>query len=211
MAQFDEEKAGFLWSTKEFFAKGKRGIVYKAVLDGKVVVLKTRNPCSKAINTVASEAESNKALNKIGVGPEFYYYDKEKDFLVREFVEGIHFNKWVGNASKQQLLGVLLEVLVQCRKMDLLGINKYEMTNPYKDIIIRDDEPVLIDFERCRYTEKPKNVTQFCQFLSKGKMKELLSKHNVSLDALNDLANDYKNGYDEKEFGKIKKFFSGSF
>jgi len=206
-----KDKAKLLWENKDFFAKGKRGVVYKSVLDGKVFLLKSRNPCSNANNTVAGEAMFNKALNETGVGPKFYYYDKENDFLVREFVEGVPFNKWVENASKEELLDVLLEVLVQCRKMDLLGINKYEMTNPHKDIIVREAVPVLIDFERCRYTQRPKNVTQFCQFLSKGRMKDVLSRHNVSLDALNDLANNYKKDYDKEKFDKIKIFLRESF
>ena len=59
---------------------------------------------------------------------------------------------------------MLKDVLRQCFILDKLKINKLEMHHPVKHIII-DKKPVLIDFERSYYTENPKNVSQFCQFL----------------------------------------------
>ena len=57
------------------------------------------------------------------------------------------------------------------------------MHHPVKHIIIgKNRKPVLIDFERCRKTEKPKNVTQFCQFLIGNLVRELLSKKGIAID-----------------------------
>ena len=40
------------------------------------------------------------------------------------------------------------------------------MSHPIKHIIIdKKNKPILIDFDRTRYTIKPANVTQFCDFL----------------------------------------------
>lgn len=68
--------------------------------------------------------------------------------------------------------------------MDLMGINKEEMTHPHRHIIIhtrattrvesvllpdatppplREWKCTFVDFEKCVYTKKPKNVTQLCQ------------------------------------------------
>lgn len=70
--------------------------------------------------------------------------------------------------------------MIKCFAMDLMGINKEEMTHPHRHIIIHTratvsaSEPLptgtvrewkctFVDFEKCVYTKKPKNVTQLCQ------------------------------------------------
>ena len=57
------------------------------------------------------------------------------------------------------------------------------MTNPYKHIIIdKNNNPVLIDFERCRYTEQPKNVTQFLQYLTSGNVETIFKKKKIKIN-----------------------------
>ena len=44
------------------------------------------------------------------------------------------------------------------------------MHNPYKHIIVTEQTvPIFIDFERAHKTEKPQNVTQFCQYVLANK------------------------------------------
>jgi len=59
---------------------------------------------------------------------------------------------------------VFSEILKQCKTLDELKINKEEMHKPLKNIIIKNNKPILIDFERCHYTLRPKNLNQFKQF-----------------------------------------------
>lgn len=212
------EDALCLWENKSFLAKGKRGIVYTAVLNGKTFLLKSKSCGSHAGGTVSNEAKFNVKLNSIGVGPKFFFYDTEKDFLVREFVDGVPIVKWAEatlrmDGGKEKVLGIILDVLGQCRKMDLAGVNKFELTNPYKDILVdKHGRLFIIDFERCRFSDKPKNVTQFCQFLYKGKMGGLLSRSNVSVkEKILGLANDYKKSYGNKEFNKIISYVKSVF
>lgn len=150
----------------EYLAKGKRGEVFLRERGGKKVVVKKRNPDSD-VDTIGNEARFTALCNGYGIGPAFISYDAEKGELVREYVRGTELRHWLPTAQKEGIRHVLLTVLDQCRTLDQLGINKLEMTRPWKHIIVqKDGEPMLIDFERCTATDSPKNVTQFCQFLS---------------------------------------------
>lgn len=71
----------------------------------------------------------------------------------------------------------LLLAARQCFAMDLMGINKDEMTHPHRHILVhavastpdaaetssQTHKCTFIDFEKCVYSSKPKNVTQLCQ------------------------------------------------
>ncbi|MFH1211470.1 MAG: hypothetical protein V1659_00910 [Candidatus Woesearchaeota archaeon] len=108
--------------------------------------------------------------------------------------------------KKEKIKKVLLDVLDQMFVMDSLGINKFEMTSPKKHVIVRRGRPVLIDFERCRRSEKPKNVTQFVHFMTSRKMKEPLEEKGIALDRerLIMLAAKYKKEMTKEHFEMIK-------
>ena len=88
--------------------------------------------------------------------------------------------------------------------LDKLKINKKELTNPYKHIII-NKKIVMIDFERCYFTDKPKNVSQFCQFLMSKKVKEIFMKNkiNINKNKLIRILKVYKKSYSEKYFENV--------
>ena len=85
-------------------------------------------------------------------------------------------------------------------------INKLEMHNPCKHIII-DKKPVMIDFERCYFTNKPKNVTQFCQFIMSNKLILLLKHKKIKMNRKKLIASVkiYKKTYNKKDFNNILK------
>jgi len=128
-----------------------------------------------------------KLLNKYDIGPKFISYKNGK--LKYYYVYGIpikeKFNRKIG-----------LEVLKQCYKIDKLGIDKFEMHHPLKHILI-GKKIVMIDFERCKFSEKPKNVTQFCQFLSQ--------KLNKKIPVV--LLKEYKKDYSLKNLKKLINYF----
>ena len=188
---------------KEFLAKGKRGIVYTALYGGKKVVVKEKNPKSTAINRMYNEANFLKKLNKVGIGPKFI--DFFNDILVMEFVDGELIEKFVKENSKSRIIKVLKNVLQQMYKLDTLGINKEEMSRPYKHIIIKGRRVVLIDWERANNTINPKNVTQFCQFLTSSKFGSLIAEKGIVIDKKNmqKVAKKYKQKLDKASFNKI--------
>ncbi|MBN1275648.1 hypothetical protein JXA12_05150 [Candidatus Woesearchaeota archaeon] len=194
---------------EEYLARGKRGIAYTGFLDGRKVLVKEHNPAAE-VNTIRNEALMLRELNERGVGPRFIAYEGGR--LVREFVDGERIEDFLEHATIAEAKAVVRQVLEQCRAMDLLGVNKLEMTRPYKHILVRrvksGVEAVMIDFERCKRTEKPKNVTQACQYIAR--LQPLLSVAGVDVDAerVKGLGARYKRqGYDEKAFKELKGLF----
>jgi len=169
------------------FSKGWRGVVYVGFYKGKKVGVKKGK-------TVENEFKWLKKLNKYGIGPKVVGFDKG---LVYEFVEGESFLDFVEKEKKEKVNKVILTVLRKMRKMDKLKVNKEEMHNPVKHIFVGRSVK-MIDFERCRKSERPKNVTQFCQFLMR---KKLVSKKVIKV------LKDYKKSYSEKDFKRVLEFF----
>ena len=193
--------------TKEIIAKGKRGQIYtyKSKIDGKEVCVKELNPSTEAEHVIENEAKFLKMVNEHGIGPKLLKEEPEKVFM--EFVQGERILDFFERAPKQGIVKVIKESLNQARELDKIGINKYELTNPYKHIIVQNNKPVMIDFERCKEVKKPKNVTQLVQFITSGKVKRILDKKDIHLDAteLRALAKKYKEEYDKKMFNNIKQ------
>jgi len=146
----------------KYFAQGKRKVVYCGIYKKKKVAAKAVLQGKKS-TSIDLEIVFLSKLNKHKIGPKLIYYSK--DFLIEEFIDGIFIKEYVKSASKSQLIWLLKEVLRQCFVMDCLGINKDEMHHPIKHVIISGKKVVMIDFERARYTQDPKNVSQFCQYI----------------------------------------------
>lgn len=150
----------------QFLAKGKRGEVFLTKYRGKLVVAKQVRPTSQALSTLENEAHWLQRVNKEAIGPQFIKLEEGKLFM--EYIRGAPIGEYLENHSFSAALAK--EVLDQCHVLDKLHVNKFEMHHPTKHILITAGKPsrktvVMIDFERCRWTEKPKNVTQFVQFL----------------------------------------------
>lgn len=168
------------------FARGKRGLVYRAELGKKTVAIKTARPDSAAINRIENEASWLERLNREGIGPErlaFWPAEGERPAcLAMAFVEGGLILEFLGTASQAKAKSALRDVMRQMLILDALRVNKGEMHSPVKHVLVKKNgEPVLLDFERCRHTERPKNVTQFCQFLSSQRMQALLREKGIRL------------------------------
>ena len=175
-----------------FIAQGKRGEVFRGTLKGKPVAIKRLRKDTEARLAVEREISFTKMLNRHGIGPK--YLLRGDDYAVREFVEGVTFSEFLPKASVLQARKVLRQVIRQCATMDAMGISKEEMLRPVKDLLItKEGKAVLIDFERCHRTEKPHNVTQFFQFITR-RMAADLRKKGIVIDpaAVEQLLKRYK-------------------
>ncbi len=107
--------------------------------------------------------------------------------------------------AKTKIILLLWELIDQMLLLDSLGINKLEMTHPTKHIIVKTEKsnskkndwifkPLLIDFERARFSKNPKNLTQFISYITSKKMIGLLegSGLKINKDALIKLVKKYK-------------------
>lgn len=145
---------------------GKHGLIYKAEYNNEFVAIKVKKPSSESQNTAILEANYLEKVNELGIGPKLI--EKNENYVVMEFIDGIRIDKFLEEASEEDIKIVIDKIMEQLKKLDEAGINKMEMTNPYKHIIVRNLEPVLIDFERARFSPKSKNVNQFNEYLKKN-------------------------------------------
>ncbi|MBI2667674.1 hypothetical protein HYX17_02790 [Candidatus Woesearchaeota archaeon] len=185
----------------KYFGEGKRSIVYTAYYKNKKVIIK--NPKNK-INTIANEVKFLKILNKNKIGPKLIYYDDYN--LVCEFVYGLRITDWIRINNNKSIKKNLKKIFDECRLLDKLKIDKKELTNPYKHILI-DKNPVMIDFERARFNENPKNVSQFSQFIMSKRVYEILIKKGIKFDNIKLIkaVKKYKKSYSEKDYNSILK------
>ncbi|MGM5483000.1 MAG: HemK2/MTQ2 family protein methyltransferase [Nanobdellota archaeon] len=192
----------------EYFAKGKRGIIYTGNYQGKDVAIKAKNPDTKAIGKTKQEADMLIKVNKMNIGPRFLF--SGYDYLVYEFVKGVMLLEYLKNNDKDNIKKVLTDILGQLKTLDDSGINKEEMNKPKKHIIV-GKYPVMIDFERSKHSIKPQNITQFIIYLCSTEIKEVLRDKGFtySKDKLIRLAKDYKENYPKTDniFEKIKNEF----
>jgi len=189
---------------KQYYDKGKRGIIFTALLNGEKVLVKEHNPTA-AVNTIAHEANILQTINKKNIGPLFIAL--QDNMLIREFINGEAILDWMKTAKKPTIQHVLLGILDQCRTLDTLGISKMEMTHPHKHIIIRKNNPVMIDFDRAHATTKPKNVTQVCQWITGGELGGILRQKGIQLprETMLEHAKNYKNSYNKKTYERIRE------
>ncbi|EKX44142.1 hypothetical protein GUITHDRAFT_109925 [Guillardia theta CCMP2712] len=202
---------------KKYYSNGNRGVVYIAtcVMKGGEVKVAVKEilhekhikPGRCYIGEEALEKEAGwlQRANEHGIGPRFLYGDSRK--VIMEFVEGKRILAFITEEhDEERCKKALCEVLTQLRKLDSLHIHKGEFVRPDRHILIRDDgTPVLIDFERCKESSTPQNITQFVQFLAGIKLDAALHSNgkNVKINGerLRELSRDYKSqGYREQEF-----------
>lgn len=195
----------------KYFAKGKRGIVFTGTYKGKKVGVKITNPESKAVSRIDNEINFLKILNKKNIGQKFLF--RNKIFFVYEFIEGCNILEFLNLIKgKKIIIKIIKNILNQLFAMDKLKINKEEMSHPIKHVIInKKNMPILIDFERCRYTIKPANITQFCDFLISKNMLKILKNNNIKIDSkiMIDAAKEYKKQQNKNNFKSIKNISTG--
>lgn len=192
------EKKGL--SKIQYFTHGRRGDIFTGIYKNKKVALKLKRKESQAKGRIQNEAQWLKILNKYNIGPKYIYSNNY--FLIYSFVKGDFILDWIQKNSGKKILGVLIKVLRQCFQLDKLGLAKEEMHHPQKHIIINSlDEPILIDFERCHRTKKPKNITQFVEFICRIKRK--LAGFEINVGKLRALSKEYKNNPNSQNLENI--------
>ncbi len=189
----------------EPFARGKRSVVYVFTRKGVQLALKVERDDIAATGRLVNEAKFLRLLNPHGVGP--HLLDSDKKSILYEFVAGKLILDYL--ASAKNPWPVLRKIFLQCRVMDSLGINKLEMHKPVKHIFVKRGTPVMIDFERCYYAKRPKNVSQFAQFLLSSRVRPLLrGKVRYRSDSVRSACQRYQKDQSVEHFKKILACFS---
>ena len=144
--------------------KGCVGIVTIAYRNGKKAALKIRRVDADR-SRMQQEAKMLKKANSVHVGPRLL--GVSKDFLLMQFIDGDLLPKWLEKQIGKALVRkVLREVLEQCWRLDIVGLDHGELSHAPKHIIIdKKSKPFIVDFETASLNRKLSNVTSICQFL----------------------------------------------
>lgn len=190
---------------REYFNRGKRSNIYLGVFKGEKVAIKEEKKGIGAVNVARKEGKWLKLLNKQGIGPKLI--KSGKNYVMYEFIEGEFIGKYLERANKKEIKSIFLKVLDKCRKMDELGVNKLEMTNPYKHVIV-GKEIKMVDFERCKESKDPKNVTQFFQYMMSKRLN--LDKKGIKFNRkkIIGMLKDYKKDFSEERYKKLRRLVS---
>lgn len=159
--EFSGEKEAF---SVPVLGKGCVGIVTIAYRNGEKVALKIRRVDADR-SRMQQEAKMLKKANSVHVGPRLL--GVSKNFLLMQFIDGDLLPKWLEKQIGKALVRkVLHEVLEQCWRLDIVGLDHGELSHAPKHIIIdKKSKPFIVDFETASLNRKSSNVTSICQFL----------------------------------------------
>jgi putative serine/threonine protein kinase len=158
----------------QVLGKGCVGIVVLALRGKTRVALKIRRTDADRKNMIR-EAKLLKKANEVGVAPKLI--DVCKNFLVMERISGDLLPEWVEKkVSKEETCRVLKDILEQCWRLDMIGLDHGELSHAPKHIIVnKRQKPIIVDFETASVGRRPSNVTSACQFLFMNKKTSKIS------------------------------------
>ncbi len=137
--------------------------------------------------------------------PKILNHDSKKLEIEMEYIEGCSLKEFLKtNTNKKQVLNVIKKIFNICYILDRMKIQKEEMINPEKHIIISGDRVVFIDFERAIEKEKPSNLTQFVEYIYRRR--NVLKKFGIEIsnrDCIINLLKEYKKTYSRKIFEEL--------
>jgi len=196
--------------TKEVFnipvlGKGCVGIVTIAYRNGEKVALKIRRIDADRAR-MQQEAEMLRQANSVHVGPRLL--GVSKNFLLMQFIDGDLLPEWLDKRRGKALVRkVLREVLEQCWRLDVAGLDHGELSWAPKHIIIdKKNVPFIVDFETASLNRRPSNVTSICQFLLIGGIvaKKVVEKLGVKdKKAIVEALRRYKNDRTHENFENV--------
>jgi len=134
--------------------KGCVGIVTIAYINGKKAALKIRRVDADR-SRMQQEAKMLKKANSVHVGPRLL--GVSKNFLLMQFIDGDLLPKWMEKRKQKALMvKILREVLEQCWRLDIAGLDHGELSHAPKHIIIdKKNKPFIVDFETASLNRKP--------------------------------------------------------
>ena len=148
---------------------GTVGVVVKALRGDETLALKIRRTDANRPDMIA-EARMTSFVNRFGVGPTVVAHSK--NFMLMSLLEYQELDEWLrtlkGPGSRQGARDVVHELLNECRKLDIMGVDHGQLSNLRKHAVVADGRPWIIDFESASTARRPKNVTAAAQYLFVG-------------------------------------------
>ncbi len=145
--------------------KGFVGIVVIGhLLSGERVAVKIRRMDADRVDLL-HEAKMLSKANLAGVAPNFV--EVSKNFLLMQLIEGDLLPAWLETNKESALVRqVFHEVLLNCYRLDEIGLDHGELSKAPKHVIIdHPNKPWIVDFETASDCRKPANLPAICHFL----------------------------------------------
>ncbi len=186
--------------------KGFVGVVITAYLGRQRVALKIRRVDADRAG-LQHEAQMLAKANSVQVGSKLI--GVSRNFLLMQLVDGCFLRRWLdAHKEKEEVRGVLSEVLEQCWRLDSISLDHGELSKASKHIVIsKQQKPFLVDFESASTHRKPANVTSACQFLfiSRGAAAKAIAEvlGEIKRKEVIDLLRSYKNYKKRENFDRI--------
>ncbi|MEM0217666.1 MAG: hypothetical protein QXM73_02800 [Candidatus Nezhaarchaeales archaeon] len=193
--------------------KGCDSILVKALMNGKLVALKVRRVDSH-VKTLINEGENQKLANSVSVGAKVYCFSE--DFIAMELIRGQYLSTFIRKASSCDVRRVVIDLLEQCRRLDLIGLDHGELSRAHRHVIVTPSiKPIIIDFGSSSRNRRPANVSSIFSFLFLSKSEHsilLREKLRASFDdkeAIETLRA-YKKSFSENCFMKVINLIASS-
>lgn len=176
------------------FGKGHASVVVAALLEGRVVAVKSRRGDSKRAS-LAREGEVLELASRAGAAPRPIYWDDE--LIVMEAVLGPELRE----LSERELVDwALLEALGAARALDAVNVEHLEINRPWRNVIYtgahRRAKALIVDYESS--SEGCSNVPSL--------LGGLLSRLGVRVgEELKELLREYKAGCSQRVFKDLER------
>jgi putative serine/threonine protein kinase len=145
--------------------KGHVGIVLAASIKKNLVAVKIKRTDADRIS-LEFEGEYLKIANGASVGPKLI--NVSQNVLVMELIEGAYLIDWVqglDSSDKELLKAILIDLLNQVRRLDMIGLDHGELSRASRHIIISQDCATILDFESASLSRRCSNVTSLVQYI----------------------------------------------
>jgi putative serine/threonine protein kinase len=189
--------------------KGFVGIVVIAHLNGERVAVKIRRVDADRADLLHEAAMIAKA-NIVNVAPRLVA--SSKNFLLMQLIDGDLLPNWLKiNIEKSAVRQVLGEVLEQCFRLDVEGLDHGELSKAPKHLLVdKTGKAFIVDFETSSVERRVANVTAVCQYLFAGNSSasKILSEVLGEKDRLNliDVMRAYKKNRSRESFERLYEF-----
>jgi putative serine/threonine protein kinase len=186
---------------------GTVGIVVRAKSGGRIYALKIRRTDANRPN-MDDEVKITKMANRVGVGPEIYAHSR--DMILMRLLESQELADWLrglnGRGRRDRVRTMVHQLLNQCRKLDIMGIDHGQLSNLRKHAIVAEGKPWIIDFESASRGRKARNVTTAAQYLFVGgalspSLRRALGFEDV--EGLKRLLAEYKKDLSDYTYSKV--------
>ncbi len=182
-----------------FLARGKRGILLYGKKKDKEICIKHKNPLA-SVDTIKNEYEILNMIKDARIAPKSL--ELRKDYLIMEYIPGILIGDFINKEEREEVILVIWQLIDYMFLLDLLRLNKQEMNHPHKHILVKQIikgntskyKPYLVDFERARISNNPKNLSQFCSFITGSYFTKDIKSKDIAIkkDKIRRLIKEYK-------------------